>query len=71
MSAPKTSDRNAVLSALRKKPEGLTSRELQVRARLGWDAMDDVLQGLYEDGLVGLDVVSTPGQGRWVATAAH
>ncbi|WP_225075218.1 hypothetical protein [Streptomyces sp. CoT10] len=69
MSAPGEA-RDAVLRALRKKPEGLTSSELRVQTRLGWDAMDDVLAALHDDGLVGLDV-SSRGPGRWVASAAH
>ncbi|MFE9921064.1 hypothetical protein ACFYQA_05650 [Streptomyces sp. NPDC005774] len=62
------SSRDNVLSALREKPEGLTSAELNARfPRLGYDRMDDIIQALYDDGLVGLDTVSEPGRARWKA----
>lgn len=60
--------RDDVLSALREKPEGLTSAELHARfPRVGYDDMDTILMALYDDGLVGLDVVSERGRARWVA----
>ncbi|NEB63521.1 hypothetical protein G3I61_28330 [Streptomyces diastaticus] len=66
--AAKVASRETVLSALQKKPEGLTSKELLARfPRTGCDDMDEIIQGLYDDGLVGLDILSERGRARWVA----
>ncbi|MFJ9996085.1 hypothetical protein [Streptomyces werraensis] len=67
--ARKAARRETVLGALREKPEGLTSAELHDRfPRTGYDDMDEIIQGLYDEGLVGLDTMSERGRARWVAT---
>ncbi|AIV36415.1 hypothetical protein [Streptomyces sp. CCM_MD2014] len=64
----KAASRETVLRALRKKPEGLTSAELHAQfPRTGCDDMDEIIQGLYDEGLLGLDTMSERGRARWVA----
>ncbi|MEU2434029.1 hypothetical protein ABZ611_31860 [Streptomyces sp. NPDC007861] len=60
--------RERMLSALREKPEGLTRGEIQKRfPELTYDRVDRLLRYLYHRYLVGLDLVTNPGQARWVA----
>ncbi|MEU2114844.1 hypothetical protein ABZ567_04130 [Streptomyces sp. NPDC016459] len=56
-----------VLAALQERAEGLTHRELNAKfPGLGYDRMESILQGLYDDGLIGLDVVTDRRVARWV-----
>jgi DNA-binding transcriptional ArsR family regulator len=60
--------REDVLKALREKPEGLTRTELRWQfLDVPYDEMGHLLMGLYDEGLVGLDVVSDSRRPRWKA----
>ncbi|MCM1946393.1 hypothetical protein NC315_13540 [Streptomyces sp. G2] len=60
--------REDVLSALREKAQGLTRLELHARfPNLGDDRLETFLRSLYDDRMVGLDVVSDPRVARWTA----
>jgi uncharacterized protein (DUF433 family) len=57
-----------MLSALREKPEGLTRDEIHRRfPDLTYERVDRLLRYLYDRYSVGLDLVTNPGQARWIA----
>ncbi|MEQ8143551.1 hypothetical protein [Streptomyces sp. OP7] len=63
--------RQDVLKALREKPEGLTRKEIAKRfPEVPYDDMSKILMGLYDEGLVGFDVVTDARRPRWVAQEA-